>query len=247
MILLSNQYFLEDMETLPNYRVIYEDLRGQIADGTFTPGDLLPSENEICTRYNVARLTARKALGQLEGDGLIIRRQGKGSIVKGMPKGVGILALGSTTSALGSPNLITHIVAKQELREWTEAFSFPIEEQEQAAGCIYFERLRMVDGKPVFFDITMLPNIGLPRFMQFDLENRSLFDLLRTHYQIVVTGGIQQLFAIRATRSLQKSFNVKHAHPVLQLNRKIDTSREGFHIYSQVFCLTQRYGLVGTF
>ena len=40
----------------------------------------------------------------------------------------------------------------------------------------YFERLRLLDGVPVFFDITMLPNVGLPRFLNYDLENRSLFD-----------------------------------------------------------------------
>ena len=93
----------------------------------------------------------------------------------------------------------------------------------------------------------MLPNINLPRFLSYDLENKSLFDMLRTNYQILLTGGVQQLFAIRADRQLQQSFQVRAGHPVLQLNRKIDTNRTGFHIYSQVFCVTQRYGLIGTF
>jgi DNA-binding GntR family transcriptional regulator len=79
------------------------------------------------------------------------------------------------------------------------------------------------------------------------MENKSLFDVLRTNYQIVVTGGVQQIFAIRADTRLQQSFNVRAGYPVLQLNRKIDTNRPGFHIYSQVFCVTQRYGLMGTF
>ena len=69
-----------------------------------------------------------------------------------------------------------------------------MEEWERRAGCIYFERLRLLDGVPVFFDITMLPNVGLPRFLNYDLENRSLFDSLRSQYQITVTGGTQQLF-----------------------------------------------------
>ena len=180
-------------------------------------------------------------------DGLIVRRQGKRSIVKGTPKGIGILSLMSTTSAMDSPNLITHITLKQELRKWNEAFSFPIDPQEEEAGCIYFERLRLLDNLPVFYDITMLPNLNLPKFIHYDMENRSLFDTLRTQYQIVVTGGVQQLFAIRADKRLQESFQVNAGHPILQLNRKIDTNRPGFHIYSQIFCVTQRYGLIGTF
>ena len=84
-------------------------------------------------------------------------------------------------------------------------------------------------------------------FRDYDLENRSLFDSLRTQYQIVVTGGTQQLFAIRADKRLQEYLNVRAGHPILQLNRKIETNRPGFHIYSQVFCATRRYGLIGTF
>ena len=235
------------MSELPQYKQIYEDLRSQIAEGIYIPGDLLPSENELCLRFKVARLTVRRSLEQLVSDGFIIRHQGKGSIVKGAPKGIGILSLRSTTSALDSPNLTTNIVLKPELREWKEAFSFPIDPQEEEAGCIYFERLRLLDGAPVFFDITMLPNINLPRFLNHNMQNKSLFDTLRTQYQINVTGGVQQLFAIRADKRLQNSFKVSAGHPILQLNRKIDTDRPGFHIYSQIFCATQRYGLIGNF
>ena len=232
---------------LPQYKQVYEALRREISSGEFSAGDLLPSEHELCARFSVARPTVRKALDQLVSDGFIFKHQGKGSIVKGAPKGIGILSISGTSAAVGSPNFSTHIILKPELRTWTEAFSFPVEEWERRAGCIYFERLRLLDGVPVFFDITMLPNIGLPRFLNYDLENRSLFDSLRSQYQITVTGGTQQLFAIRADKRLQEYLGVRAGHPILQLNRKIETSRPGFHIYSQVFCATQGYGLIGTF
>ena len=208
------------MGNLPQYKQVYEALRREISSGEFSAGDLLPSEHELCARFSVARPTVRKALDQLVSDGFIFKHQGKGSIVKGAPKGIGILSISGTSAAVGSPNFSTHII---------------------------FERLRLLDGVPVFFDITMLPNIGLPRFLNYDLENRSLFDSLRSQYQITVTGGTQQLFAIRADKRLQEYLGVRAGHPILQLNRKIETSRPGFHIYSQVFCATQGYGLIGTF
>jgi len=235
------------MKELPQYKLIYEQLRSKIADGEYIPGDMLPSERTLYETHHVARLTVRRALEQLTTDGLIIRRQGKRSVVKGTPKGVGILSLTGTTSALGSPNLTTHIALKPELRKWNEAFTFSIEPQEEAAGCIYFERLRLLDDVPVFYDITMLPNRNLANFLKLDLENKSLFDTLRSQYQIIITGGIQQIYAIRAEKRIQDAFNVSAAHPILQLNRKIDTNRPGFHIYSQIFCVTQRYGLIGEF
>ncbi|MDR2139266.1 MAG: GntR family transcriptional regulator, partial [Tannerella sp.] len=213
------------MGELAQYKQIYEALRTQIVNGTYTPGDMLPSEHTLSATYHVARMTIRKALGQLVSEGFIVRQQGQRSIVKGTPKGIGILSIMSTTSALSHSDLSTHIIRKQELRAWSETLSFPIEEKERAAGCIYFERLRLLGGVPVFFDITQLPNIQLPRFLEYDLENRSLFDSLRTQYQIVVTGGTQQLFAIRADRRLQEYLNVRAGHPILQLNRKIETNR----------------------
>ena len=98
-----------------------------------------------------------------------------------------------------------------------------------------------MNGEPVFFDITMLPDINLPRFAEYDLENRSLFDSLRTRYQIVVTGGTQQLSRSAPTSGCREYLNVRAGHPILQLNRKIETNRPGFHIYSQVFCATQGF------
>ncbi len=48
----------------------------------------------------------------LVNDGFIIRHQGKGSIVQGQPKGIGILSLSGTTSAIGEDKLTTHIIVK---------------------------------------------------------------------------------------------------------------------------------------
>jgi DNA-binding GntR family transcriptional regulator len=232
---------------LPKYRQVYELLRKQIIDGVYSAGEILPSESALSDAHGITRPTVRKALDLLISDGFIVKHQGKGSIVKGAPKGIGILSIIGTTSAVGQSSFLTHIIRKPERRQWTEAFNFPLSEAEQKAGCIYFERLRVLEGTPVFLDITMLPDIKLPHFTSYSLENRSLFNFLRAKYHIEVTGGTQQLFAIRADKRLQQHLQVKAGYPVLQLNRKIETTRQGFHIYSQVFCATQMYGLTGTF
>jgi len=237
---------MTDSIKLPQYRKVYEALRSQIENGTYIPGDLLPSENELSGLFELARPTVRNALDRLVSDGFIQKQQGKGSIVTGKPKGVGILSLTGTTSAIGE-NLITKIIVKPEIRLWKEAFGFQISDAERDAGCIYFERLRFVNNRPVFFDITMLPNINFPRFTMRNLENTSLFNILRSNYQIEVKGGEQRIFAIKADKRLIDFFEVKPGHPVLQMDRKIETNRVGLHIYSQVYCNTQEYALFGSF
>ncbi|HBE43057.1 MAG TPA: GntR family transcriptional regulator [Bacteroidales bacterium] len=232
---------------LPLHKQIYELLRKHIQEGIYAEGDMLPSENELSRLHNVTRPTIRKALDRLTNEGYMQRQQGKGSIVKGRPGGVGILAFSSTTTAIGKDNLITRIICGPELRSWDSAFSFKISQKEKEVGCYYLERLRLVNGEPVFFDITMIPNINLPRFNQRNFENNSLFDILRRKYQIEVKGGEQQIMAIKADEKLQEYFNLKPGAPVLQLNRKIATNRIDYYFYSQVFCNTEKMSLYGIF
>ncbi len=50
----------------PIYEVIFSDLCDQIIDGKLVPGEILPSENELCARYETSRETVRKGLKRLE-------------------------------------------------------------------------------------------------------------------------------------------------------------------------------------
>ena len=235
------------LKEAPQYRKLYEKLRMLIEEGTYARGDLLPSENELCAAHHLTRPTVRKALDMLVNDGFIIRHQGKGSIVQGQPKGIGILSLSGTTSAIGQEFLTTRIIVKPHIRSWEQAFGFAITEKEKSMGCIYVERLRLINDAPVFYDITMIPNLNLPRFTSRSFENKSLFEILRKHYQIEVKGGEQKIMAITADERIQRHFGVKKNHPILRVDRKMETNRVGFSFFSQIFCKTTDYSLTGRF
>ena len=167
--------------------------------------------------------------------------------MQGQPKGIGILSLSGTTSAIGQDNLTTQIIVKPHIRSWEQAFGFDITEKQKSMGCIYLERLRLINKVPVFYDITMIPNLNLPRFTSRTFENRSLFEILRKHYQIQVKGGEQKILAITADQRIQEHFQVKKNHPILRVDRKMDSNRVGFSFYSQIFCNTSDYSLIGRF
>lgn len=233
--------------TIPQHRKLYEWLRTEIESGMFKAGDMLPSENELCAIHQVTRPTVRQALTALANDGFIKRQQGKGSIVNELPKGIGILSISSTTSAFSNKNLQTHIIDGPRLIAWPTDFMFQIPESVKNLGCIYLERLRLVNNEPVFYDITYLPNINLPRFVNRNFENKSLFDVLRESYRLEVKGGEQRIDAILADEKIANFFNVPTGHPVLHLDRKFDTNRVGFHFYSSIYCNTKKHSLYGTF
>lgn len=232
---------------VPQYRKLYELLRKHIVSGVYEEGALLPSENELCAVHGMTRPTVRHALDTLVKDGLILKKQGKGSIVRKPPQNIGILSISGTASAVGVRYLKTDILQKPEIRNWPETFAFELSELEKESGCVYMERLRYVDDKPVFYDINHLPNINLPRFTNRSLENKSLFEVLRKHYQVNILGGEQQLKAIVPNEKIKKLLQLKKGQPVLYIERKLTTNKEGFNIYSTIYFNSEKHSIFGSF
>ncbi len=232
---------------LPRYRELYEQLRRHIEGGVYGPGDLLPSENELCAVNQVTRPTVRRALDLLANEGYIKKHQGLGSVVQNPPKGIGILSFSGTTSAIGKDNLKTDAIVKPYVMPWPDQFIFDLTDTERESGCIYFERIRYVNEIPVFYDLSYLPNINLPRFTSRNLNNVSLFDILRENYGIEIKGGMQYIEAIPATENCQEHLGVDPDKPILKLQRKLSTNRLDYYVYSVLYCNTEEHSLYGEF
>ena len=235
------------MNKLPQHRRLYEILRKHIIDGVYREGDLLPSENELSRLYGITRPTVRQSLAALASDGFIRKHQGKGSIVHRLPREIGILSVSGTTSAVGDRNLKTRIIVRPVLQPWDDSFMFPLSELEMESGCVYMERLRLLDDVPIFYDISYIPNINLPRLSSRQFENRSLFQILRDHYQVEIRGGEQRIKAIRSSGKISRFLKIIKGEPVLHLERKMATNINGLFIYSSIYCNTSRYSIYGTF
>ena len=61
---------------------IASDIRKRIASGEWAQAGMLPTERELADAYGVARNTLRKAIGELEGAGLLSRQVGRGTLIK---------------------------------------------------------------------------------------------------------------------------------------------------------------------
>ncbi|HKL33899.1 MAG TPA: GntR family transcriptional regulator [Tangfeifania sp.] len=235
------------MENIPQYRKLYELLRKNILTGIYEEGSLLPSENEMCAIHGMTRPTVRHALDSLVKDGLILKKQGKGSIVRKPPQNIGILSIAGTASAIGVRYLKTEILQKPIVKPWPGNFPFELSELEDESGCVYMERLRYVDEEPVFYDINHLPNIYLPRIINRSFENKSLFEILRKNYQIEILGGEQQLKAQMPSGKIKKLLHLKKGQPVLHIERKLHTNKEGFNIYSTIYFNSEKHAIFGSF
>ena len=232
---------------IPQYKKLYQILRKHMDEGVYRQGDLLPSENELCQLYSMTRPTVRQALSALANEGYIRKHQGKGSIVTNMQRDIGILSVSGTTSAVGDRNLRTRIIVKPVLIPWPEDFMFPLSDIEKESGCVYMERLRLLDDEPIFYDISYIANINLPRITSRKFEDRSLFKILRDHYQVEIKGGEQRIKAIPASPKISRYLSIKRGTPVLHMERRMETNMNGLHLYSSIYCNTHKYSIFGRF
>ena len=235
------------MKDLPQHLRLYELLRKHILTGVYEEGSLLPSENSLCAIHGMARPTVRHALDSLVKDGLIIKKQGKGSIVRKPPQNIGILSIAGTASAVGVRYLRTDILQKPLIKQWPVNFAFELAGIEKEAGCIYMERLRYVEGKPLFYDINHLPNLNLSQFTRRSFENKSLFEILRKYYQVKIIGGEQKLRSIIPEKKVRKLLKLSKGSPVLHIERKLQTNKDNFNIYSTIYFNSEKHAIFGTF
>jgi DNA-binding LacI/PurR family transcriptional regulator len=115
---------VEGKRGVPKYRQIVESLRSGILAGHYRQGARLPSEAELVRRFKVSRMTAVKAMQQLQREGLLVRRTGSGTFAADLsaPRkpvfGLIIPDLGQTEifepickGMTGSPNADGHSLA----------------------------------------------------------------------------------------------------------------------------------------
>jgi GntR family transcriptional regulator len=161
-------------------------LKGQIESGVFAPGDQLPSEADLCERFNVSRTVVREALGQLVVDGRIYKVKGRGAFVSG-PKGEGEFVgrtMGFWDEMAGKGRQVRTRVLDLALRE-------PLDRERSAlrldgSGLVVgVRRVYMLDGTPALLVRTALPAALVPGLERTNLENRSLYQAIRQRYGLV--------------------------------------------------------------
>ncbi|WP_179396083.1 trehalose operon repressor [Lacticaseibacillus absianus] len=136
------------------FKEIAADLEQKIRSGQYPPETLLPSEPHLMRLYNVSRETIRKALGELQVQGLIQKKQGKGSIVID-PNRFAFPVSGLTSYrelqqnlGLNSETVVLTLAEQQAPAELQTLTQWPA-----GTDVWHVERLRKVDGRGAILDI----------------------------------------------------------------------------------------------
>jgi GntR family transcriptional regulator len=161
---------------VPLYIQIDEELRGQIASGELGSLAQVPSETELADRFHVSRMTARKALDRLVGDGMLFRQPGKGTFVA--PRKMSHLASQglSFSAAMRAQGLAcrTEVLESGLVRAPSNvARALGLT---PGAQVLFMRRRRIVEGEPLAIHLSYLPG-RLSVLLEMDLTG-SLADLM---------------------------------------------------------------------
>jgi GntR family transcriptional regulator len=205
---------------------IAESLLQRIESGELSPGDRLPPERALSQMLGVNRMTLRQALRLLELQGLLERRQGRGTTV----------ALPKFDRNAGRLFSFTRGMERQGLRPGARLLS--VEQRPVAAGMardlsvpvssmVYvITRLRTVNQVPALLERYTLPGQRFPGLDRHDLQARSVFEVLATEYGVAIERAWQSLEPVLASAYEAGLLQVDVGAP-LMLERRVSYDAEG--------------------
>ena len=134
----------------PAYLQLANILRRQIAEGSFRPGDLLPSEAQLVRRYGISPMTVRRSINLLADEGVVSTEQGRGTFVKPLELSAAIFDLQDLQDLVARGTSADVKLLDVRIVSADERTASKLEIKE-GAPTIYIRRLFLQEGKPVFY------------------------------------------------------------------------------------------------
>jgi len=163
---------------------IKQILRDEITAGLWQQGSQLPPEPDLMRRFGVSRITVSQALRDLATEGLVVRRQGKGTFVSSHPQGwtnLGALLQRMPTSETGKTRL-EHAVNHLECTVAPTAVALDLQLASGERTWV-FTRVKLVDGAPAQWEQAHIPAAWVtadPTGINQDEQGRQYFiDILQ--------------------------------------------------------------------
>lgn len=205
---------------IPLYVQIREGLRREIEERILTPGDKLPSEDELADKYGVSRMTVRQGLMDLIDEGLLYRRHGLGTFVA-QPQverdHTGLTNFFENSRQKDVKASIQVLIADILPARLKVAKALNLKEGELA---IHIKTLRFSDDIPVTVHDAYVPYRLFSQLLQEDLESRHLWDYMEK-YGYKVKKAVQRLEAREADEELASLLKIEVSTPILYKERTV--------------------------
>lgn len=179
----------------PLFRQIIDSINSGIESGVYARGDAIPSEPELCRLFDTTRMTVRRAIDQLVGEGRLFRIQGKGTFVTTLEVDKTYQKHGFSSNMLSlglHPSsqviFIGECEANAMIRKHLDLAP------DESVFCL--KRIRYVDLEPIAIERVWISLQRYPLLLQHDFAQESLYDVLRREYGVEIGYSKQRINAI---------------------------------------------------
>jgi GntR family transcriptional regulator len=204
---------------IPYYIQLMDLLKEKILHKSWLPGEQIPAEQDLCETYGISRTVVRQALRELELEGVIIRRKGKGTFISEPKINEGLIQklTGFYQDMVERGlNPVTRVLHQNVVRANEKVARFlniPPETQ-----VIDIERLRFINDEPIQLVTTYIPYHIYPPLATVDLTNRSLYEFLEKEGGIFLTRGHRYIEAVLASANEAALLGIERGAPLLMLD-----------------------------
>lgn len=199
---------------VPLYLQITAQLIRMIEDGELKPGDRIASEHELAETLKVSRITARLAIKELFKNGLIYRERGRGTFIaeSKMRNVQGFISFSDNMNERGmrpgSKILLQEVLPADEILAKTLHLN-------PSDPVLHLYRLRTADKRPVAIQYAHIPLKICEELENESLADESLFQILRTKYNVNPTWTEAVVEASLALPEDAELLKIKPSEPVL--------------------------------
>ncbi len=203
---------------VPLYFQLVKVIKSFICTKALEPGDLIPGEYDFCKAFGISRSTVRRAISELEEQGLVIRRRGLGTFVSEPKLNRNINRIYSFTNDMKMMGLIPSSII-QEFKETSadEALKKILKLPDGESKVYSFTRLRCANDEPLLLETTIIPKYLFPNLSKEMLNNNSLYKLLQREAGII---------PFSATETYESTIIVGDAAKILKCRENVS----GFNI-----------------
>ncbi len=231
-------------ETVLGFRPLYQQVRerlvARLVDGTWPPGVLLPSEQQLASELGVSQGTVRKALDVIAADNLLIRRQGLGTFVAEPEEGRVLFQFYKLTADDGRRRFPQSTVLGVTQGNATSAERRRLA-LEPGAMVWRVRRVRTLDDKPMLVEKIILPAERFAGLGGLKEIPNNVYALYASAYGITIARAEEKLKATAATAEDALRLKCEKGMPLLLIDRlafSIDDSPTEWRVSR---CLTDDY------
>ncbi len=205
----------------PLYLKIAGALEEEIKKGKYKEGDLLLTEKVLEKVFGASRSTIRNAISVLEKHGYLLRKRGKGTIVRQTKITQTLNYITSLTETFENKGMTvnTGMLSIRKILPSNEArASLKIDE---GTPVYMIQRTRIVDDETIAFVTTYLPSSLVPELenQQEKLKSSGLYHLLEQEYHLVLKNAVETISMYRSGPIERDIFHIQEGMPLFRSER----------------------------